>query len=257
MREKYVVANWKMNSSQVFVDNWIATWNQASPNLKKVRAVLCPPYTYMHSLIEGLSGSIYLGAQTVSSYDKGSFTGDVSASMLADIGCGYVIIGHSERRNYSREMPDDLSSKTNQALISDLIPFVCIGENAEQYQKNLTRPVLFSQMMDIFVNVDVYSLNRIVIAYEPVWAIGTGHVADPCEVSLLFCDIRKFLHQTFGMPMKSVSLLYGGSVSPKNVSEFLDRGIIEIDGFLVGSSSLEATDFIKICEMGELAWASC
>ncbi|CUT17839.1 Triosephosphate isomerase [Candidatus Ichthyocystis hellenicum] len=256
MRKKYVVANWKMNGHQMFVRDWISSWNKILPSLSRVRAVLCPPYVHIKSLMENLNGNVSLGAQTVSSYDQGSFTGDISASMLTDLGCEYVIIGHSERRSYAREVADDFSLKINQSLMSDLTPFVCIGENAEQYQKNLTKSVLFSQIMDVFTNVDIYSLNRIVIAYEPIWAIGTGHIADPYEVTILFSDIRKFLLQTFGPYMESVSLIYGGSVSPRNVPEFLEHGVMEIDGFLVGSSSLEPADFVRICEIGEVAWTS-
>ena len=212
----------------------------------QVKVILCPPFTALASVKEAtLDSDILLGAQNMHWEEKGAYTGEVSPKMLLTIGCKYVIIGHSERRSYFFETNESVNLKVKSALGSGLIPIVCVGERLEEREANKTEQVVENHMKGAFLGLTADLVKKCVIAYEPVWAIGTGKTATPSQTNEVHLFIRELLSSMFGKECaENVNVLYGGSVKPENSKELLEMS--DIDGALVGGASLDAESFEKI-----------
>ena len=208
--------------------------------------VICPPFTHL-TTVKGLleTWDIKLGAQNLYPEEKGAFTGEISAMMLRSVGCHYVIIGHSERRQYFEESNEFLNRKVVTALTYQIIPIYCVGETLEQRETKNTLKVIKSQLVEGLKGIDDSDLKRVVIAYEPVWAIGTGKTASPEQAEEVHAFIRQELQALSSQKVAEViSILYGGSVKPENISELMKQP--NIDGALVGGASLKADSFGNI-----------
>ena len=258
MRKPILIANWKMNGS---LQSNQALMVRLLPRLRLFRKTMdlavCPPFPYLFQVRDllGYTG-IMLGAQKVSSYVSGAYTGEVSATMLQEMGCRYVLVGHSERRALYGETSQDVAAKFRSVLGLGLIPVLCVGETLEERENNQTRTVIEQQIQAVIDEVGLASLARGVVAYEPVWAIGTGKTATPEQVSLVHQDIRQFVArcapEASGDISQELRVIYGGSVKPGNAFELFS--LPDVDGGLIGGASLHADDFGTIA--GALAEAS-
>jgi triosephosphate isomerase len=211
-----------------------------------VKVVICPPFTSLPSVKKAIVDSpISLGAQNMHWEEKGAYTGEISPPMLLTAGCEYVIIGHSERRTYFSETDDAVNLKVRSALRFGLSPIICVGEKLEQREANKTRQVVENQVKGAFKDLGAHETERTVMAYEPVWAIGTGKTATPRQANEVHLFIRELLSSEFGKDSAElISILYGGSVKPENSGELLEMQ--QIDGALVGGASLDAESFEQI-----------
>lgn len=236
---RLVVGNWKMNGS-LAANRDLLGGLAAVPG---VEIAVCAPYPYLAQLLERPAG-VMLGAQDVSEYEAGAYTGEVSAAMLAEFGCRYVIVGHSERRALFGE--DDLSvgRKARAALAHDLIPIVCVGETLAERDEGSVMAVIGRQLAGVADVLGVAAMARIVVAYEPVWAIGTGRSASVAQVGEVHAAIRCWLVEQ-GVAAGTVRILYGGSMKADNASALF--AVSDVDGGLVGGASLVAADFMTIC----------
>lgn len=245
MRRRIIAGNWKMNKD---VGEAVALTKEIKSKLKSndVDVVLCPPFTNLYAVNEVLVGSsIELGAQDVFWEESGAFTGQVSADMLKSVGCSYVIIGHSERRQYFGETDETVNKKIKKAIEKDVIPIVCVGELLQEREAGLTNKVVEKQIRGAFSGIDKKEAENIVIAYEPVWAIGTGKVATPDQAQDVHKKIRDLLEMLYDQELaKKVRIQYGGSMKPSNAAELLSQP--DIDGGLIGGASLDADSFLGI-----------
>jgi len=237
-----VIGNWKMNGNSKVATS-LACEILAKFSSFNTNVVLCPPYIYLPVVSRIINGScISLGSQNCSSSVKGAYTGEVSASMLKDIGCSYVILGHSERRNILNERDHEVRKKSDLALQNNLTPVVCIGESLDHYNSGETFSFLMSQMNDSLPkNLDG---KYLVVAYEPIWSIGTGKILSSAKLEVTHDFIRLCLISYYGDTGKQIPVLYGGSVNPNNASNF--TSIKNVNGFLVGGSSLDSDSFLDI-----------
>ncbi|MCR4394482.1 MAG: triose-phosphate isomerase [Dehalococcoidales bacterium] len=243
MRIPLIAGNWKMNTT---VDEATSLVKQMLDDLEKigdVEKVVCPPFISLVPVRNLLKGTdVLLGAQNVFYEEKGAFTGEISPLMLSGI-CQYVIIGHSERRQYFKENGEMISKKVSAALRHNLRPILCIGENLTDYESGKTREVVTDQLLSSLSGVN--RVDSITIAYEPVWAIGTGKAANGKEANETIKLIRSLIEDKYGKSAASnMRILYGGSVTSSNISEFVSQA--EIDGALVGGASLKAREFVEI-----------
>jgi triosephosphate isomerase (TIM) len=246
MRKKLIAGNWKMNlhrDGAVALARGVAARASEVPN---VDLLVCPPSVYLAPVADVLAGTrVAVGAQNMYFEGNGAFTGEISAAMLQDVGAKYVILGHSERRHILKETDADVNKKTLAALAARLIPIVCVGELLEEREAGKTAEVIRRQFTGSLAKVTAEQIERIVIAYEPVWAIGTGKVATPEQAQEVHADLRKLLVQSYNSGLaEKVRILYGGSVKASNAGELL--GQPDIDGALVGGASLKVEDFIGI-----------
>lgn len=243
MRKPIIAGNWKMNKTAAEA---VALINELKPMVAKAKpdVVVCVPYTDLWAVAEAIKGSkIKLGAENVAWADSGAFTGEISADMLKEIGVEYVIIGHSERRQYFGETDESVNARLKQALNKGLKPIVCVGETLDEREKNKTKKVLKKQVLDGFK--DVADFTDIVIAYEPVWAIGTGKTATAEDANKTIGYIRSLVKKTWGAEVaKSLRIQYGGSMKPGNAKELMAER--HIDGGLIGGAALKASDFAAI-----------
>lgn len=245
-RIPFVAGNWKMNRTVAEARDLVSRMSPQLGAVPHVEKVLCPPYTSLSTLSAMLAGSdIGLGAQNMHWEEKGAFTGEIAPNMVKEF-CNYVIIGHSERRAYFGETDENVNRKLHAALKFDLIPIVCVGETLDQYESGLTSEVVRRQISLGFAEIDSASAPRIVVAYEPVWAIGTGKASSGENANEVLAQvIRPALSDLFGAETaQSMRILYGGSVTASNASEFFAQP--EIDGALVGGASLKADEFVAI-----------
>jgi len=242
MRKPLMAGNWKMNKT---IPEAVAMVNELKgkiADVKDVDILLCPVFTALYPVANEVKGSnINVGAQDLFWEEKGAFTGEVAPNMLVDAGCKYVIIGHSERRQYFGETNETVNKKVKAALAIGLIPVVCVGETLQERESDVTFKVIESQVREGLKDLSKEDAEKIVIAYEPVWAIGTGKTATPDQAQEVHAFIRKVYGEMYGDVSDSVRILYGGSVKPSNVSELMKKE--DIDGGLVGGASLKATDF--------------
>lgn len=210
--------------------------------------VVCPPLVYLHSVADALAGTpVELGAQNLYAADDGAFTGEVNAKMLTDVGCRFVILGHSERRALMGETDADVSKKLHAALAGNLVPIVCVGETLEDREAGRTEKVVQTQIRGSLEGLDEIRAAGIVVAYEPVWAIGTGKTATPEQAEEVHAFLRKQLAELFNEHVAAqIRIQYGGSVKPGNAKELL--GQPNIDGALVGGASLKVDDFLGIIQ---------
>lgn len=218
----------------------------------QVKVIVCPPYTALTTASEILKGtSIALGAQNMYFEDEGAFTGEISAAMLKSSGCTYVILGHSERRQIFGETNELINRKVRKALAVGLIPIVCVGETLEEREKNITDKVVTTQVKAVLRNIAETDLAKLIVAYEPVWAIGTGKNASPDQAQEVHGLIRKLVSQLYSWATaEKLVIQYGGSVKPENSSELLRQP--DIDGALVGGACLKADVFLRIIRSGKL-----
>ena len=243
MRKPIIAGNWKMNKT---AKEAVELINNLKPLVAKSKpeVVICVPYTDLWVAKEAIKGSkIKLGAENVAWADSGAFTGEISADMLKEIGVEYVIIGHSERRQYFGETDETVNMRLKQALKKGLKPIVCVGETLTEREKNKTKKVLKKQVLEGFK--DVTDFSDIVIAYEPVWAIGTGKTATPAMAQEVHAEIRKVLADLFGAEAaENIQILYGGSMKPENADDLLKEK--DIDGGLIGGAALKADSFVAL-----------
>ncbi len=246
-RQKIIAGNWKMNCSPAETEKLLKAIIKGHKPRKGIVAVICPPFTSLATAAKIIKSSkLLLGAQDVSEHNDGAFTGDISAKMLNACHIKYVIVGHSERRQFHGESDQKVNAKARKALEADLIPIICIGETLQQRESNMTEPIVIQQLNDSIAGLEAADLMKIVVAYEPVWAIGTGKTATPEMAQQVHKIIRDTLSQVNQKAALSVPVIYGGSVKPENASALLKQ--VDIDGALVGGASLDAKSFLSILE---------
>ncbi len=238
MRRPLVIGNWKMNGDSAENVALIQALTSVSVSAE---VAVCAPYVYIEQVRQLLIGSsISYGAQDVSVYAKGAYTGEVSAPMLADLGCKYIIVGHSERRQYHAESNELIAQKVQAVQAAELTPVLCVGESLKQREAGQTLQLIEQQLQAVLAVLDDSALQDLVIAYEPVWAIGTGLTATPEQAQ----DVHKFIRGNMGAAADAVRILYGGSVKSVNAPTLF--GQPDIDGGLVGGAALIADEFTKI-----------
>ncbi len=248
MRTPFVAGNWKMNMTVEGARSLVYAMSARLRDIHGVEKVLCPPFTALQAVRALLEGSdLGLGAQDMYWEEKGAFTGEVSPSMVKEL-CGYVILGHSERRLYFGETDETVGKKVLAASKADLTPIVCVGETLQQYEAGATAEVVANQLTRGLSQVPANFAQRLVIAYEPVWAIGTGKAStSENAAAVIGKNIRPALSRMFGdAAAQSIRVLYGGSVTGSNAAQYF--GNPEIDGALVGGASLKADEFVAITQ---------
>ena len=243
MRPNLVAANWKMNGSRADNQRWLQEFRAAPAHCE---TVVCPPFVYLQDLVQGLVGTAAsVGAQNMSDRIAGAWTGEVAAEMLIDSGASWVILGHSERRAACGESNEIVAAKVERALAAGLKPILCVGETLEQREQGRTQQVVAEQLQAVLQRCPAAQLLAGAIAYEPVWAIGTGLTATPQQAQAVHAAIRSQLAAQDPGAAAAMRLLYGGSVKPANARELFSQP--DIDGGLIGGASLVAADFVAIC----------
>ncbi|MDC8785124.1 triose-phosphate isomerase [Roseateles koreensis] len=242
MRKKLVVGNWKMHGNRASNAALLAGLREAGPWSADV--AVCVPFPYIAETALALTGqAVLFGAQDCSAHEQGAYTGEVSSAMLADLGCRYVIVGHSERRAYHAENDQLVADKAKAALAHGVTPIVCVGETLAERDAGQTESVVKRQLAAV-IHTLTHCIGEIVLAYEPVWAIGTGLTASPEQAQAVHAVLRKQL-QAATQKADSMRILYGGSVKPDNAVQLF--GMPDIDGGLIGGAALKAADFGAIC----------
>ncbi len=246
MRKKIVAGNWKMNtlpSEGVELAKGIVAGR--GEVCECVNFIVCPPFTHLSQVAEQIKGTdIALGAQDCATEAKGAYTGEIAASMLAALGCKYVILGHSERREYYGETSETLNKKMAQVYANGLVPVYCVGEKLEERESGKHFDVVKAQIEEVVYNLTEEQYADLVIAYEPVWAIGTGKTATSDQAQEIHAYIREVLAAKFGAAAASTSILYGGSCNPTNAEEIFSKE--DVDGGLIGGAALVAENFLAI-----------
>jgi len=249
-RTKIVAGNWKMNLDRAKAKELTAAVAARRGEAAKVELVLCPPALYVETVGSALAGAksnVGLGAQNMHDKASGAFTGEVAPPMLVDLGCQYVILGHSERRTLFGETDAAVNVKTKAALAAGLVPIVCVGETLEEREAGKTAAVVTGQVQGSLAGLSAADLEKVVVAYEPVWAIGTGKVATPEQAQEVHALIRRLLAGLSSPEVAArVRIQYGGSVKPDNAADLARQP--DIDGALVGGASLKADDFLGIAK---------
>jgi triosephosphate isomerase len=246
MRKKFIAGNWKMNLDRAGAVALAEGIVAQAGKYAAVEMAVCPPFVYLEAVQTVVAGTaVGLGGQNMFHEEKGAFTGEISAAMLLNCGCRYVILGHSERRDLLGESNADVNRKLVAALAAGLKPIVCVGEHLEEREAGQTGIVIQDQFEGSFANISAEQMQKCVIAYEPVWAIGTGKVATPEQAEAVHADLRKLIEVRYNAEVASaVRIQYGGSVKPSNSAELMRQP--NIDGALVGGASLVADDFLGI-----------
>lgn len=244
MRTPFVAGNWKMHGSRA--SNAVLLGALARAEAAECRTVVFPPHVYLQQVTEVLQGSsvVATGAQTVSEHDEGAFTGETAAAMLADLGCEYVLVGHSERRSLFGETEAQVGLKAVQCLRHGLKPVICLGESLAQREAGETAAVVERQLAAVLAQIGVVGLAQAVIAYEPVWAIGTGLSASPEQAGQVHAQLRQFVGKKDLKIAENLQIVYGGSVNAGNAAGLFAQA--DIDGALVGGASLKAEEFMRI-----------
>jgi len=251
-RPKLIAGNWKMHPADG--KGALELLRQLRARLapfSRVKIAVCPPFTILHQAAVILKDTrVTLGAQNLHWEETGAYTGEISPSMLRAAGCSYVIIGHSERRQYFSETNENIQRKIKAAISHNLSPIVCVGETLSQREAGVMKDVVREHIREALRGMDEEALREVIIAYEPVWAIGTGKTATPSQAQEMHLFIRETLSDMFDLPLSdSILILYGGSVKPENARDLL--GQPDIDGALVGGASLNAVSFAQIVRSGE------
>jgi len=250
MRKPFVAGNWKMNTdshTSVELVERIASGSVETAG-QSVTVAVCPPFVYLQSVAKALSSSsIAVGAQNMYFESKGAFTGEISVSMLKDVGCLYCLCGHSERRHVIGETDELINKKVAAAITGGLLPILCVGELLEEREASQTNEVVTRQVKGGLAGLNAEKVQAVTIAYEPVWAIGTGLTATPEQAQEVHEFIRKLLGQMYNEEIaEEIRILYGGSVKPDNAAELMSQK--DIDGSLVGGASMKADDFLAIIQ---------
>jgi len=251
MRVPVIAGNWKMHKSRDEAINFVLELRKQLVKAGQVEVVICPPFTALAGVLAACDGSkIKVGAQNMHWEDKGAYTGEVSPTMLSDLGCGYVIIGHSERRQYFGETDQMVNRKVKAALAKGLIPIMCVGESLEEREKGITKELIGKQLAQGLAGLSGDEIRGLIIAYEPIWAIGTGVTATAEQAEEVCAFIRGQLGISFSQEVaEGIIIQYGGSVKPANMGELMAQP--NIDGALVGGASLEPDSFAAILKFGE------
>ena len=246
MTRPLIAGNWKMNLDRAQATALAEAIAQRSGKIKGADLAVFPPSVYLDAVAKALTGSsVSLGAQNMYHEKGGAFTGELSGAMLRDMGCTHVILGHSERRHILGETDADVQKRARAALAAGLTPIVCVGELLAEREGGQTRAVIGRQFNESLAGFSADDINRIVIAYEPVWAIGTGKVATPEQAEEVHADLRRLLVERYNAQVAGgIRILYGGSVKPDNAGELLAQP--NVNGALVGGASLKADDFLGI-----------
>ncbi len=246
MRKPVIAGNWKMYKTRSETQATLRALRGEVDGEQRAEVVVCPPFTSLAAAAEVLAGStIALGAQNCAWEDEGAFTGEVSPGMLLDCGCRYVILGHSERRQYFAESDEMIARKLAKVLSTPLTPILCVGETLEEREAGRVSEVVLGQLRRDLADLTEERVSRIIVAYEPVWAIGTGRTATPETAEEVHGMIRRWLSQSYSPGLADgLRILYGGSVKPGNIAELMAQP--DIDGALVGGASLDAASFARI-----------
>ena len=243
MRRKIVAGNWKLQGSREFAAALVDAIKAGAP--AGVGLIVLPPYPYLGEVLARCAGAdIAVGAQDVSAHAKGAYTGEVAAAMLADVGARYTLVGHSERRQYHAESSELVAQKFRAAQAAGITPILCVGERLEEREAGQTEAVIASQLRPVLDLVGVAAFANAVVAYEPVWAIGTGRTASPEQAQAVHAFIRSQVADRDAKIADSLPLLYGGSVKPDNAASLFAQA--DVDGGLIGGASLVAADFLAI-----------
>lgn len=246
MRRALVAGNWKMNGSKAFIRELLDGIKAGLDPANACDIAVCPPFVYLDQVADQLQGSgVKWGAQNLSEQPSGAFTGEVAASMLTDFGCTYAIVGHSERRTLYGETDELVAKKFMAAQAAGLIPILCIGETLEERESGVTERVVTRQVDAVIASAGVAALGDAVVAYEPVWAIGTGKTATPEQAQDVHAFIRSRIASMDADVAAKLRILYGGSMNAGNAAVLM--GQPDIDGGLIGGASLKAADFLTIC----------
>ena len=244
MRIPIIAGNWKMNNTIKEGLQLVKEIKNSKLN-ENVEVVVCVPFVGLSEIKKALENTnIKLGAQNMHWEESGAFTGEISPLMLKEIGVDYCIIGHSERRQYFNELDFTVNKKIKAALLHGIKPIVCVGETLEQRESNIEKEVVKSQILTAFEDIEEKDLENIVIAYEPIWAIGTGKTASSDDANDMIGFIRDIIGEKYGEAKDKIRIQYGGSVKPSNIKELMEKP--EIDGALVGGASLKAKDFVNL-----------
>lgn len=254
MKKQIIIANWKMNIGLQQTENLakdILSGLKKIKNLNKIDVVLCPSYIALSKIKDFLSKekNVSLGAQNCYWEERGAYTGEISPVQLKEVNCQYVIIGHSERRGFLGETDEMIHRKSVAALSVGLVPIICVGETFEERQKGIKDYVIINQVSKALEGIDLKVNQQLIIAYEPVWVIGSGQAVMPEEAEYVSRLILQRLVDLYPLPIvrNNIRILYGGSVDHRNIKSFVDQDTI--DGVLVGGSSLNAEEFVKMCQI--------
>lgn len=252
MRKLLIAGNWKMNAgptqAKVLADEMVEIWNDKEFSHE---ALICPPYVSLPFVVKSFRNSVFkTGAQNVYTEDNGAFTGEISSSMLKELTCDYVILGHSERREYFNESDEFIANKVVKVLDESMRPILCVGEKLEDRKADNHQSVVKNQLKVVLDQVDKIHAENFVVAYEPVWAIGTGETASPQQAQEMHEFIRTFIASEWSAESADkVRVLYGGSMKPANAEELLSQP--DVDGGLIGGASLKADSFCEIMTIAE------
>ncbi|MFD1020405.1 triose-phosphate isomerase [Thalassobacillus hwangdonensis] len=251
MRKNVIAGNWKMNKLHGEAVDFVQTAKGEVPSKEQVESVVCAPFPFLHTLVKETEGTaLKVGAQNMHFEESGAFTGEVSPGMLKDLGVSYVVLGHSERREIFGETDEDVNKKVHAAFKHDLTPIVCVGETLDQREANETMDHVKAQVKKALEGLSEDQIKQVIIAYEPIWAIGTGKTASSEDANEVCTHIRSVVKDFASADAaEAVRIQYGGSVKPANVEELLAQS--DIDGALVGGASLEADSFLKLVEAGK------
>jgi triosephosphate isomerase (TIM) len=254
MRVPLVAGNWKMNGSRASVQELLTSIKAGVGQIARAEVAVCPPFVFVPMAQTALEGTVVRwGAQNLSTERSGAFTGEVAASMLKEFGCHYVIVGHSERRSLYGEDDETVANKFAVARAAGLVPILCVGETLNEREKGVTEEVVARQLDAVMGLEGAAALADGVIAYEPVWAIGTGVTATPDQAQEVHAFIRGRVASRVPQVAGGVRILYGGSMKPDNAAELMAKP--DIDGGLIGGASLKASDFLAICKAADAAVA--
>jgi len=245
-RRILIAGNWKMNKTATEAAALVTEIKRDVFDIDNVDILVCPPFTALAVVGDVVRDSnVSLGAQNMYFEDKGAYTGEISTAMLKDCGCTHVIIGHSERRTIFNESDETINKKVKKALEADLIPILCIGEKLEEREANKTFEVITNQLEGDLAGIDSDNIKKIIIAYEPVWAIGTGKTATSEQAQEAHAFIRNLIKEKYdSVVADGIIILYGGSMKPANVEELVSQP--DVDGGLIGGASLEAASFVEL-----------
>jgi triosephosphate isomerase len=248
-RKKIIAGNWKMNTTLQEAVELVQKITEYIDKIVDVEKIIFPPYTYIssvHQIIKDIP-HFYVGAQNCSEHQNGAYTGEISAKMLQSVGCSYIIIGHSERRHYFNESNEQLILKIKNALATTIKVIFCFGEKLEQRKQNLHFEIVKQQLTDVLLAFSETDLQNIILAYEPVWAIGTGETATPEQAQEIHAHVRTVITELFSKQLaETICILYGGSCNAQNAKQLF--ACPDVDGGLIGGASLKAEDFITISQ---------
>lgn len=245
MRKRVIAGNWKMYKTKDEAISFIYEVAKSVPDRDQVETVICAPAIMLRDLVKREGEHLRIGAQNMSQHEEGAYTGEISASMLTSYGVEYVVIGHSERREYYHEDDTVIQLKTKQALKHNLTPIVCVGESLETRESNQTNVFVKAQILKAYEGLTSAEAVKTIIAYEPIWAIGTGKTATSDQAQEMHLALRRHIASKYGKEIAgNTSILYGGSANPGNAKELFSKP--DVDGGLIGGASLKSRDFIDI-----------